>query len=100
MRSRGKGPSEREAAYDSLYGDDERHKAEMRMEERRQERAAQRAARRREREAEEGHEDEGEAEEEEDLIGPAMECPKCGSAKVMEMEDGEWMCLRCSKVFK
>jgi hypothetical protein len=82
-------------AYDSLYAADEKRRQEQMQEQRRQERMRQRM-------------EQHQATEATTTAAPVVEdatpapynkCPKCSSPKIKQMGKGEWMCMKCGKIF-
>ena len=80
-------------AYDGLYAADEKRRQEQLQEKRREERMRQRLEERGETAAAPAPVVESTA------PAPFAKCTKCGSPKIKQMGKGEWMCMKCGKIF-
>ena len=83
------------AAYDGLYAADEKRRQEQILERKRQERMQQRLAQHQEAEAMTA----AAPEVVDSTPAPYDKCPKCNSPKIKQMGKGEWMCMKCGKIF-
>jgi hypothetical protein len=82
-------------AYNSLYAADEKRRQQEMQERRREERMRQRVEAR-------GEPPAAAAPApvvEETAPAPFAKCPKCNSPKIKQMGKGEWMCMKCGKIF-
>jgi hypothetical protein len=80
-------------AYDSLYAADEKRRQKEMQERRQEDRMRQRIEARGETQA-------AAAPVVQDATpAPFAKCPKCNSPKIKQMGKGEWMCMKCGKIF-